>query len=150
MSLQEAEAHRAGFFRKYPILWQWMRTHADRCQREGRIAIGCGRVIEAAWERHESRGKYGLRYTLCCNAPVQGACADAMMRAVIAVHAALPGALVMVVHDELVCEVPEDEAEHAAEVLQGCMIEAFAATFPGAPLDGLIETKAGRNWADVH
>ena len=59
------------------------------------------------------------------------------MRAVIGVHTARPGALVMVVHDELVCEVPEDEAEHAAEVLQRRMVEAFAATFPGAPLNGL-------------
>jgi hypothetical protein len=80
-----------------------------------------------------------LKYTLCCNAPVQGACADAGMLALIKIDAALcaariDGGIVLFVHDEIVLEVAAHQAEQAREILAACMTEAFAETFPGAPL----------------
>ena len=144
MNIAEAAAMRDQFFAKYSVLGQWMRQHADRCQREGRIVIGAGRVIEAAWK------PFGIRYTLACNAPIQGACADCTMRAIIAVHQRMPGVLVAQIHDELLAEVPEDKAEEAVVVLKEAMVEAFTATFPGAPTRDLVDAKIGRNWAEVH
>ena len=132
------------FFTKYRTLGQWMRQHAERCQREGRIVIGAGRVIEAAWEPS------GIKFTLACNAPIQGECADCMMRAVIAVHHRMPGVLVAQIYDELLAEVPEDKAEEAVVTLKEAMVEAFTATFPGAPTRNLVDAKIGRNWAEVH
>jgi len=41
-------------------------------------------------------------------------------------------------------------AEHAvkaAELLVNAMLDAFAETFPGAPLNGLVEANSGLNWA---
>src|SRR5512132_1602827 len=139
----EAATIRDRFFAKYSVLGQWMRQHADHCQSEGRIVIGAGRVIEAAWEPS------GIRYTLACNAPIQGACADCTMRAIIAVHRRMPGVLVAQIHDELLAEVPEDKAEEAVVMLEEAMVEAFAATFPGAPTRDLVDAKIGGNWAEV-
>ena len=84
IELSEADARLALdlFFDKYSGLRQWMRTHADQCKRARRVTIGAGRVVENAWQ-----GKYGLSYPQCCNLPVQGACCDAMMRAIALAHA---------------------------------------------------------------
>ena len=66
-------------------------------------------------------GKPQLKRTLCCNAPIQGACADAAMRALILVDAALfeagiDGGPVIFIHDEIVLEVPEADAERARTI----------------------------------
>jgi hypothetical protein len=46
-----------------------------------------------------------------------------------------------------VLEVAAEDAEQAAELLKQAMIDAFAETFPGAPLNGLVEPHIGANWS---
>ena len=120
----------------YPELADWRRRHANQCEREGRIVIGrdaargIGRVfplsrLPAGWSA----------YTRACNLPIQGACADASMRALCGHRRASlrarrrrrPGALA---HDEIVLEVPETDAERAAVLLERAMVAGFAKTFP--------------------
>jgi DNA polymerase I len=95
-----------------------------------------------------------LRYTLCCNGPVQGGCADIIMRAMVLVERALaeagiPGGLVLAVHDELVLEVPEAKAAEAAKLLDACMTRAFAEYFPDAPINRLVDIHVVRKWGDA-
>jgi hypothetical protein len=95
-----------------------------------------------------------LLFTRCCNLPIQGICADAMLRAIVRTHAVLKdarirGGLVACVHDELLLEVHEDDAEIARELLEYAMIGAFTETFPGAPVDGVATAKIGQTWAEV-
>ncbi len=73
------------------------------------------------------------------------------MRALILVDAALfeagiDGGPVIFNHDEIVLEVPEADAERARTILVEGMTRAFAATFPDAPLNGLVETKITTAW----
>ena len=145
--MTEAEAKGAldRFFTKYSGLRQWMWEHAEKCKRERQVVIGAGRVVENAWE-----GKWGLGYPQMCNLPVQGICADCMMRAIAEIHRRSPGILVAIIHDELLAEVLEDRADEAVVVLRECMTDAFAETFPGAPLPGIVDVKLGRSWAEVH
>ena len=87
-----------------------------------------------------------------CNLPVQGACADASMLALAAIDELLfehgiNGGPVAWLHDEIVLEVPTEHAVKAAELLVKAMLDAFAETFPGAPLNGLVEANSGLNWA---
>ena len=46
-------------------------------------------------------------------------------------------------------EVREDQAERAAEILKQSIIDGFAETFPGAPLNGLVEPRFGSNWGEA-
>jgi DNA polymerase I-like protein with 3'-5' exonuclease and polymerase domains/N6-adenosine-specific RNA methylase IME4 len=97
------------------------------------------------------RQQSSLRYTLCCNAPVQGACADVMMLAMTAIDKALSdaridGGLILSVHDELVLEVPDERADEAAALLAQCMEQTFLEVFPVAPTRGLVEIKRGHSW----
>jgi DNA polymerase I-like protein with 3'-5' exonuclease and polymerase domains len=108
-------------------------------------------LVDAWFSMLSSSEESALRYTLCCNAPVQGACADAGMLALIKIDTALrdaeiDGTLAMFIHDEIVIEVVEHQAEQARGILVRCMTEAFAETFPGAPLNGLVSTAVGKTW----
>jgi DNA polymerase I-like protein with 3'-5' exonuclease and polymerase domains len=95
-----------------------------------------------------------LKYTLCCNSPIQGACADATMIALLNVDAALraagiDGGPVLCIHDEIVLEVAEHQVAQASEILRAEMCRAFAETFPNVPLRGVVESHAGCNWAEA-
>ena len=63
--------------------------------------------------------------------------------------AGIEGGPVAWLHDEIVLEVREDQAERAAEILKQAMIDGFAETFPGAPLNGLVEPHIGPNWGEA-
>jgi DNA polymerase I-like protein with 3'-5' exonuclease and polymerase domains len=95
-----------------------------------------------------------LKYTLCCNAPIQGACADAMMLALARIDKLLAdrnidGGLVLAVHDELVLEVRAEQARQAAELLTQAMVEAFLKVFPNAPVNRLVKTEIAGSWGEV-
>jgi len=64
-------------------------------------------------------------------------------------RSAIRGGLVACVHDELLLEVHEADAQRAREILQQTMIDAFVATFPGAPTNGVATAKVGLSWAEV-
>ena len=120
-----------------------------------RIVIGKDADREIGRIYPKSRVPEGeLFYTRCCNLPVQGACADASMLALAYVddrlfEAGIEGGPVAWLHDEIVLEVREDQAERAAEILKQSMIDGFGETFPGAPLNGLVEPHIGLNWSEA-
>jgi DNA polymerase-1 len=180
LTLAEAEQGRQAFLLRYAGVAAWQRLNHLQCTQRGTVVIGgLGRVVEAAWEAKPVNGKHRghwrdddeddelvvddahgwvagwaedtLRYTVCCNLPVQGACADASMLALLKVDVALrtagiDGGPVLFVHDEIVLEVAAHQVERARRILTDCMTQAFAETFPGAPLNGVVSTGIGRTW----
>ena len=83
------------------------------------------------------------------NAPIQGTAADIIKIAMIRVDEALRAAgmksrLILQVHDELIVEVPEQQADLAAQILKEEMehVVQFA-----VPLT--VEVKKGKSWYDA-
>jgi DNA polymerase-1 len=149
MSLQEAEAAQEDFFCAYPQLREWMWDNWRACKATQEVRIGVGRMVEAAWEL-EGR----IRFTQACNLPIQGICADAMLRAIRLVYgrlarAGIRGGLVASVHDELMVEVVEADATATREILHQAMLDAFRITFPGAPCTNIVEIGTGHSWAEL-
>ena len=143
------------FAHSYFGFTQWRRDHYERCEARHYIVIGkdadrgIGRIFPKS--RVPEGGSY---YTRCCNLPIQGACADASMLALAYVdyrlfEAGIEGGPVAWLHDEIVLEVCKDQAEQAAAILEQAMIDGFAETFPGAPLNGLVEPHIGLNWGEA-
>ncbi len=148
MTLPEAEGALEKFFAKFHTLKRWMRQHAETCKSQRRINMGTGRVLQAGGEPG------GLRYTQCCNLPIQGASADIMMLAIAKVHRGLgaehiDGGLVACVHDELVLEVHEGQAPQAKVILEEAMVAAFKQTYPLAPVSRLVSVTVGVTWNDL-
>jgi DNA polymerase I-like protein with 3'-5' exonuclease and polymerase domains len=73
-----------------------------------------------------------------------------MLRALPLVHQRLRGlnaGLCATVHDELLVEAAEADTDTVRQILEETMIEAFAVTFPGAPVTKVVKVKTGANWA---
>jgi DNA polymerase I-like protein with 3'-5' exonuclease and polymerase domains len=157
IAISEAEAaHQlTALQRTYPKLMRWRQAHYERC--EARAAIVVGRDMANGNGRlylksHVPNGK--SFFTRSCNLPVQGACADASMLALAAIDRMLfaqgiDGGPVLWLHDEFVLEVRAGQAGQAAKILKQAMIDAFVETFPGAPLNGLVEPRIVTNWGEA-
>jgi DNA polymerase-1 len=153
----EAEAREwlAAFAQSYPDFMRWRRMHARKCECEGRIVIGMAADRGVGRFYPLSLLPEGKNvYARACNLPVQGICADCSMRALTAIDQLLfergiDGGPVAWLHDEFILEVKTADAEWAAKLLEQAMTEAFAETFPGAPLNGLVETRIGPDWASL-
>jgi DNA polymerase-1 len=155
--ITENEAARwlEAFAAAYPRFARWRREHAGRCESRRRIVMGRDAAKGVGRLYPLSRLPAGSSaYTRSCNFPVQGACADASMLALAYVddrlfEAGIDGGPVAWLHDEIVLEVREDQAERATEILKQAMIDGFAETFPGAPLNGLVEPHVGMSWGEA-
>jgi DNA polymerase-1 len=84
------------------------------------------------------------------NTPVQGSAADLIKKAMIDLHRGLrerkmKSRLILQIHDELLLEVPEDEAERARVLVTQTMERALALDVPL-----VADARTGRNWAEVH
>ena len=87
------------------------------------------------------------------NAPIQGAAADVIRRAMIRMPEAIEkvdGArMLLQVHDELVFEVPENKATDLQDIVIKTMETApMPAANISVPL--VVEAKAALNWNDAH
>jgi DNA polymerase-1 len=143
LSEDQARAIRQKFFATYGHLRQWhglSHQQAERGVEEVRTITGRRRLIPStasAWEC----------FTALVNTPVQGGSADGIKQALVDLAAKLPeGArIISTVHDEIIVECDEAQAESIRDVLASAMREAMAALFPQVP----IEAEAGvcRNWA---
>jgi DNA polymerase-1 len=153
LSPTEATRWLAAFAEAYPVFDRWRREHADRCAERRYIVIGKAAANGIGRRYPLSRLPEGKSsYTVSCNLPVQGACADASMLALAAIDDLLfkydiDGGPVAWLHDEIVLEVPIEHSATAKRLLVEAMERAFAETFPGAPLNGLVEANSGPNWS---
>jgi DNA polymerase-1 len=84
------------------------------------------------------------------NTPVQGSAADLIKKAMLDLHRELrrrrmASRLILQIHDELLLEVPEAEAEPARSLVREVMEGALALDVPL-----VAEARLGASWADVH
>ena len=82
------------------------------------------------------------------NSPIQGAAADIIKIAMVRVHeelkkAGLQARLILQVHDELMVEAPESEAEQARDILRACMENVAELRVPLK-----TDISIGRNWLE--
>lgn len=141
---EEARMMRRKFFDTYGSLRQWhglSRVSAEKGVQEIRTISGRRRLIPPSateWER----------FTALVNTPVQGGCADGLKQALIDLSAALPdGAkIISTVHDEIIVECSEAQAEAVRDLLPATMRNAMAALFPQVPIE--VEANICRHWGD--
>src|SRR3546814_9287698 len=106
--------------------------------------------IKAA-SQHERQGSERA----AINAPIQGTSADLFKRAMARMPAALADAglsdvaMLLQVHDELVFEAPEGQAEAAGEVIRRVMMGAAEPVLKlSVPLE--VEIGIGKSWGEAH
>jgi DNA polymerase-1 len=151
----EAGAYIKTYFERFPGIRDYMdRTRAE-VREAGFVSTIFGRRIHipAIHSKSGAERQFGERAAI--NAPIQGAAADIIRRAMMRMHAALADAglsdvkMLLQVHDELVFEAPRDKAEAAMAVIRPVMEKAaIPAVDLSVPL--VVEARAADNWDEAH
>lgn len=150
----EASAYIKRYFERFPGIQAYMERTKAFARAHGYVTTLFGRRCwtPAAQSKNPQERQGGERQAI--NAPLQGAAADIIKRAMIRLPAALHAAglrarMLLQVHDELVFEAPQDQAEKSCALIKEIMEGAAA---PAAKLDVplIVEAKAGRTWGAAH
>ena len=146
----EAGLYIKTYFDRYPGIRAYMERTKEEARIHGYVITPFGRrcTIQGIADRNMTRRAGAERQAI--NAPLQGGAADVIKRAMVALPAALQAAnlrsrLLLSVHDELLFEAPEDEAETLAAVARAVMEGAASLSVPLT-----VETGIGRSWAEAH
>ena len=150
VTVKEADAFLKNYLDAFPKVSSYMdKTIADAKER-GYVSTLFGRrraLPELASSNFNVRSS-GER--MARNTPIQGTAADVIKLAMVRVWKRLraeklDSRLILTVHDELIVEAPEAEAEYAARILreemEGCVAYAV-------PLS--TDVHAGKNWLEAH
>jgi DNA polymerase I len=147
---QAAQAFIDAYFAGYPRV----RAYIDRTLAEARTSgvvrtvTGRRRLVPELTSTNGQIRAAAERETV--NMPIQGTAADVLKKAMIDVHAELarfnggrpsPGRMILTVHDELLFEVPEQDAADAADMVRGVMEQAFPLNVPLT-----VDVGVGANW----
>ncbi len=150
VSVAEAKDYMDRYFAHYAGVRTYMDAVVEQAKQAGYVATLFGRrrwVPELKSSNFNTRS-FGERVAL--NAPIQGTAADIIKLAMIRVRdrlkaEGLEGKLVLQVHDELIVECPEHEAQTVCRLVEE---EMRAAAELAVPLQA--DTHAGKSWADAH
>jgi DNA polymerase-1 len=149
----EAKAFIDRYFERFPGIRDYMTATRDFAKANGYVETLFGRRIHTP-EINAKGPRASFAYRAAINAPIQGAAADVIRRAMIRIPPALAKAglrarMLLQVHDELLFEAPEDEAKATAELVRGVMENAAE---PAVHLDVplTVEAGVGPNWAAAH
>jgi DNA polymerase-1 len=154
ISRGEAKDYITAYFEKFPGIRKYMDDTIAGARATGYVATIFGRrtYVGGINDRNPAMRGYAERQAI--NAPIQGAAADVIRRAMIrmpnALHkTGLKAKMLLQVHDELIFECPAAEAEEAARVVSQVMEKAHLPAIDiTVPL--VVEARAGRNWEEAH
>ena len=146
----EAKGYIEAYFARYPGIRDYMERTKKAAHAEGFVTTLFGRKcrLPGINDRNPARRAFSERAAI--NAPIQGAAADVIKRAMIPMQGALEaqgqGArMLLQVHDELVFEVPEAEVDETGAVVKRVM---EGAAHLDVPLT--VDIGTGGSWADAH
>lgn len=149
VSVKEAKQYIDDYLANYSGVDSYMKRVVEEAKENGYVETIFGRrryLPELASSNFNMRA-FGER--VARNMPIQGAAADIIKIAMIKVENRLKkenmkSRLILQVHDELIVESPEDEAEKAAALLTEEMQNAVSLSVPM-----VAEAKAGKTWYEA-
>jgi DNA polymerase-1 len=150
----EAGAYIKTYFERFPGIRDYMDATRALVREQGFVTSLFGRKIDIPAIRGASVAHRQFAERAAINAPIQGAAADIIRRAMVRMPAALEAAglsarMLLQVHDELVFEAPETEADRTCEVVRQIMENAaYPAVDISVPL--VVEARAAKNWDEAH
>ena len=138
------------YFKLYPKVREYMELSIAKAREKGyaETFLGRRRTLRDIDSRNATVRQAAERDAI--NTPIQGSAADLIKVAMVKVDRALKSAglasrMVLQIHDELVFDVPREEAETVCEIVRR---EMGSAIDFGVPLE--VGIGVGANWLDAH
>ena len=146
----EAKAYMDAYLEKYHGVRDYMKSIVEQAREDGYVSTLYGRrrsLPELKSSNFNTRS-FGERVAL--NMPIQGTAADIIKLAMVNVYRRLKeeklrAKLILQVHDELIVECPEDEAERVRKILKTEMEHTAELSVPLT-----VDAHIGHSWAEAH
>ena len=150
----EAGAYIRAYFERFPAILAYMERIKTDCRRTGYVETIFGRKCFISGIRDANPMRRAGAERQAINAPLQGSAADIIKRAMSRIPAALARTglktrMLLQVHDELLFEAPEAEADDTARVVKAVM-EGACAPHCELSVPLVVETGKGKNWDEAH
>jgi DNA polymerase-1 len=151
---EEAGAYIKKYFERFPGIRDYMETTKARAREDGYVTTLFGRKCHFPRINASNPSERAFNERAAINAPIQGAAADIIRRAMARMdgeleRARLGAQMLLQVHDELVFEASDEEVEATIALVTKVMAEAPA---PAVALDVplIVEARAAQNWDEAH
>jgi DNA polymerase-1 len=150
----EAGEYIKTYFERFPGIKAYMDATRVEVRETAFVTTIFGRKINIPDIRAAAVGHRQFAERAAINAPIQGAAADIIRRAMVRMPGALEAAglsarMLLQVHDELVFEAPEAEADVvialAKRVMEGAAEPAVSLSVPL-----VVDARAAKNWDEAH
>lgn len=142
VTLEEADKFLQSWRKTFSGAWKWIEQQGASAIRRGWTATPLGRrryfvpiakdITDAEWRRQEGKVRREG-----ANHPIQGGNADITKLAMILIQEQLlplSGSVLLTVYDEVVCEVPEEHAAEAKQIVETAMIAAAESVLKTVPV----------------
>ena len=154
VSREDAKNFINAYFEKFPGIMAYMDKMKDEVKAKGYVETIFGRRCHfpGIADKNPNMRQFAERQAI--NAPLQGAAADIIRRAMIRMpdaiqRAKLDARMLLQVHDELIFEVPEAQADDMIALAKKVMSEACRPALElSVPLD--VDANAGKTWGEAH
>jgi DNA polymerase-1 len=149
ISREEAQAFIDAYFRRYCGVRMWLDKTLEEVRQQGYVRTLFGRIrpIPDILSRDYNMRHFAERTAV--NSPIQGTAADIIKIAMVRIHSVLKSRrlsakILLQVHDELVLEVPEAEADVTRNLVKQEMEGAAGLRVPLK-----VELNVADNWMDM-
>jgi DNA polymerase-1 len=151
---EEAGAYIKTYFERFLGIGAYMEEMKQLCRRQGFVSTIFGRKINIPDAHGKTPAQRSFADRAAINAPIQGAAADIVRRAMARMPQALKAEglkarMLLQVHDELVFEAPAEEADATCAVARRVMEKAAEpAVALSVPL--VVDARYAANWDEAH
>ena len=151
----EASDYIKSYFEKFPGIRDYMEATKAQAKQQGYVSTLFGRKIHLREINAKIPARRAFAERAAINAPIQGTAADVIRRAMIAMPKALAknnlasARMLLQVHDELIFEIPEAEADKLIDVVRQTMEQACLPRLElSVPL--VVDANSAKNWEEAH
>jgi DNA polymerase-1 len=145
MSREEASQHIQDYFAVFSKLKRFIDDTINSARQHGFVVNQIGRIRYFPEITASNFAVRGGAERAAFNTPIQSLAADIMKLAMIEIEKKLPDAnMILTVHDELVFEVPNRDAEKYAKQIKEIMESSYKLKVPI-----VAEAKVGINWSEM-
>ena len=154
ISREEAGNYIKTYFTRFPGIRDYMEATRKTARDQGYVETIFGRRCHFPRINSPNPSERAFLERAAINAPIQGAAADIIRRAMTHMQEALDAAglsakMLLQVHDELIFEVPDGEAAKTMDVVRRVMEKAPEPAIKlTVPLQ--VDARAARNWEEAH
>jgi len=146
---KEADEYIKTYFARYPKIKEYLDNCKEQAKDTGYVTTLFGRRRYVPELRSPKATVRAFGERVAMNTPIQGTAADIIKIAMVKTEKALEDSgidarLILQVHDELIVEAAEKDAEKAKEILVSCMESACNLAVPMS-----VDAHIGKNWFEA-